>query len=72
MAEVNQSEKQLTVKSNLRGSVQNVVVRSLTSDKNLATLLQKEHRQAMVILTNNFQDIPKSGEGLDLNVIEVD
>jgi hypothetical protein len=63
MAEVNQSEKQLTVKSNLRGSVQNVVVRSLTSDKNLATLLQKEHRQAMVILTNNFQDILKRDRG---------
>lgn len=72
MAQVNQSDKQLAMKGNLPGSVQNAVVRSLTSNKSLASLLLKEDRQAMGILTNIIYDILKSGEKLDVNALDVE
>ena len=72
MAQVNQSDKQLAMKGNLPGSVQNAVVRSLTSNKSLASLLLKEDRQAMGILTNIIYDILKSGEKLDVDALDVE
>ncbi|WP_067105345.1 type I restriction endonuclease subunit R [Sphingopyxis granuli] len=72
MAQVNQSDKALAMKGNLPGSVQNAVVRSLTSNKSLASLLLKEDRQAMGILTNIIYDILKSGEKLDAEALALE
>jgi len=72
MAQVKQSDKQLAMKGNLPGSVQNAVVRSLTSNKSLASLLLKEDRQAMGILTNIIYDILKSGDKLDLDSLVIE
>ena len=67
MAQVNQSDKELAMKGNLPGSVENAVARSLKSNRTLASLLLKEDRQAMGILTNIIYDILKSGEKLDVD-----
>lgn len=67
MAQVDQSGKDLAMKGNLPGAVQGAVVRAMTSNSSLATLLLKNDRQAMGILTNIIYDILKSGEKLDLD-----
>ncbi|PXW57734.1 DEAD/DEAH box helicase family protein [Methylobacterium sp. B4] len=67
MAQVHQSEKELAMKGNLPGAVQGAVVRAMTSNSSLATLLLKNDHQAMGILTNIIYDILKSGEKLDLD-----
>jgi type I restriction enzyme, R subunit len=72
MAQVRQSDKALAMKGNLPGSVQNAVVRSLASNRSLASLLLKEDRQAMGILTNIIYDILKSGEKLDPDALGLD
>ena len=72
MAQVKQSDKALAMKGNLPGSVQNAVVRSLASNRSLASLLLKEDRQAMGILTNIIYDILKSGEKLDPDALGLD
>ncbi|CAO1654912.1 type I restriction endonuclease subunit R [Parasphingorhabdus sp. NYA22] len=72
MAQVEQSEKELAMKGNLPGSVQGAVVRAMTSNNALATLILKEDKQAMGILTNIIYDILKSGDKLDLDALTVD
>jgi len=66
MAQVDQSEKRLAMKGNLPGAVQGAVVRAMTSNNSLATILLKGDRQAMGVLTNIVYDILKSGEKLDV------
>jgi type I restriction enzyme R subunit len=72
MAQVKQSDKQLAMKGNLPNSVENAVARSLRSNKSLASLLLKEDRQAMGILTNIIYDILKSGEKLDVDALDLE
>lgn len=71
MAQVGQSDKRLAMKGNLPGSVQSAVVRALASNKTLASLLLKEDRQAMSILTDIVYDILKTGEKLDPDAIDL-
>lgn len=65
MAQVEKSDKELAMKGNLPGAVQQAVVRAMTSNNALATILLKADKQAMGILTNVVYDLLKSGELID-------
>lgn len=70
MAQVGQSEKALAMKGNLPNAVEGAVVQAMTSNNALATLLLQGDRQAMGILTNIVYDILKSGEKIDLELLQ--
>ena len=69
MAQVGQSEKELAMKGNLPGAVEKAVVRVMSSNSALATLLLKGDKQAMSILTNLIYDLLKSGDRLDTGAL---
>ncbi|CAM3018964.1 type I restriction endonuclease subunit R [Sphingomonas zeae] len=70
MAQVGKSEKELAMKGNLPGAVEKAVVRAMSSNSALATLLLKEDKQAMGILTNLVYDMLKSGDRLDAGLLD--
>ena len=67
MAQVEKADKDLALKGNLPGAVQNAVVRAMASNNALAALLMKNDRQAMSILTNLVYDLLKAGKGFELD-----
>jgi type I restriction enzyme R subunit len=70
MAQVDKADKDLAMKGSLPGAVQQAVVRAMKSNNSLASLLLKEDRQAMSILTNLVYDLLKTGEALNLEDVE--
>ncbi|WP_416909167.1 MAG: type I restriction endonuclease subunit R [Polymorphobacter sp.] len=70
MAQVGNADKELALKGNLPGAVQNAVVRAMASNNALAALLMKNDRQAMSILTNLIYDLLKTGKGFELDELD--
>lgn len=64
-AQVAENPKDQALKGNLPGAVQQAVVRAMTSNTSLATLLLKEDRQGIGMLTSMIYDMIKNGEMLD-------
>lgn len=67
MAQVDKNPKTQALKGNLPGAVQGAVVRAMTSHSKLASMLLKEDKQSLSILTNMIYDMLKSGENIDLD-----
>ncbi len=65
-AQVAENPKDQALKGNLPGAVQQAVVRAMTSNTSLATLLLKEDRQGIGMLTSMIYDMLKNGEEIDL------
>jgi type I restriction enzyme R subunit len=70
-AQVEENSKDQALKGNLPGAVQSAVVRAMTSNNALASLLLKQDKQGLQILTNLIYDIMKSGEDIDVDELEV-
>ena len=70
-AQVEENSKDQALKGNLPGAVQSAVVRAMTSNNALASLLLKQDKQGLHILTNLIYDIMKSGEDIDVDELEV-
>jgi type I restriction enzyme R subunit len=66
-AQVAENSKDQALKGNLPGAVQQAVVRAMMSNTSLATLLLKEDRQGIEMLTSMIYDMLKSGKAIDLN-----
>lgn len=66
-AQVAENSKDQALKGNLPGAVQQAVVRAMTSNNALATLLLKEDRQGIGMLTSMIYDMIKKGESIDLD-----
>lgn len=62
-----ENPKDQALKGNLPGAVQQAVVRAMRSNTSLATLLLKEDRQGIGMLTSMIYDMIKSGEVIDLD-----
>lgn len=69
MAQVEKADKDLALKGNLPGAVQKAVVRAMTSNNALATLLLKSDRQSLGVLTNVIYDLLRAGENLDVDMM---
>lgn len=69
MAQVEKADKELALKGNLPGAVQKAVVRAMTSNNALATLLLKADRQSLGIMTNMIYDLLRAGEDLDVEML---
>ncbi len=66
-AQVAENSKDQALKGNLPGAVQQAVVRAMTSNTSLATLLLKEDRQGIGMLTSMIYDLIKSGDLIDVD-----
>ncbi len=67
MAQVENSQsRELALKGNLPGAVQQGVVRALTSHQKLATLLLKSDKQALAGLTDVIYDLLRDRKDIDL------
>ena len=66
-AQVAENPKDQALKGYLPGAVQQAVVRAMTSNTSLATLLLKEDRQGIGMLTSMIYDMMKSGDTIDLD-----
>ena len=69
MAQVGKADKDLALKGNLPGAVQKAVLRAMTSNNALATLLLKSDRQSLGVLTNVIYDLLRAGENLDVDMM---
>lgn len=67
MAQIEKNPKEQALKGNLPGAVQTAVVRAMTSHDALATMLLKEDRQGLGILTNMIYEMLKSGNNIDID-----
>ncbi len=64
MAQVENNSREQAMKGNLPGAIQNAVVRSLTSNKKLATLILKEDTQAMTAFIDLVYELIKKQQPL--------
>jgi type I restriction enzyme R subunit len=71
-AQVAENPKDQALKGNLPGAVQQAVVRAMTSNTSLATLLLKEDRQGIGMLTSMIYDMIKSGEAIDIDAFRME
>lgn len=70
-AQIAENSKDQALKGNLPGAVQQAVVRAMTSNTSLATLLLKEDRQGIGMLTSMVYDILKRGESIDVDMMRM-
>lgn len=66
-AQIAENSKDQALKGNLPGAVQQAVVRAMTSNTSLATLLLKDDRQGIGMLTSMIYDMLKRGETINLD-----
>ena len=72
MAQVENSQsRELALKGNLPGAVQQGVVRALTSHQKLATLLLKSDKQALAGLTDVIYDLLRDRKDIDVGDLGV-
>ncbi|WP_188127683.1 hypothetical protein, partial [Ruegeria intermedia] len=69
-AQIDKNTKEQALKGNLPGAVQGAVVRAMTSNNALASLLLKSDKQGLGILTNMIYDILKSGNDINLDDLD--
>ena len=70
MAQVENNTREQALKGNLPGTVQQGVVRALTSHQKLATLVLKSDRQAMSALTDVIYELIKEHRDIDLDDLD--
>ena len=70
LAQIDKNTKDQALKGNLPGAVQGAVVRAMTSNNALASLLLKSDKQGLGILTNMIYDILKSGNDINLDDLD--
>ena len=70
VAQVEKNSKEQALKGNLPGAVQNAVVRAMTSNNALASLLLKPNNQGLGILTSMIYDLLKSGDEINLDDLD--
>ncbi len=70
MAQVENNTREQALKGNLPGTVQQGVVRALTSHQKLATLVLKSDRQAMSALTDVIYELIKGHRDIDLDDLD--
>jgi type I restriction enzyme R subunit len=70
LAQIDKNTKDQALKGNLPGAVQGAVVRAMTSNNALASLLLKSDKQGLGILTNMIYDILKSGNEINLDDLD--
>ena len=71
MAQVENNTREQALKGNLPGTVQQGVVRALTSHQKLATLVLKSDRQAMSALTDIIYELIRDERNIDLDDLSV-
>jgi type I restriction enzyme, R subunit len=69
MAQISQNEREVALRGNLQGTVENAVVRALTSHQALAEMLLQQDRQAMVPFVALIYELVKAGKRIDLDAM---